>query len=328
MQDPHTTNKRFGARDRGTCGRCGQSLRRADPLFRRAMPRRLRNSGIHTGGLPPPPYGDAWCGSHKVQAHVSTRQSLSAVCFAFEGIFLLWLRMGNAQYPGALCVGIGLRRATHPHAPPPPFGDVWCAGQRGLAHVSTRKPPSVVPYPPPPPVSMAWAVILLSRGGGPLARGAVFLRAKGGGGPLAWGGGGGAFQLRSNKRLHQWRTYREHSVTLTPCVFLSGNGTGTAGTMTKRETYAPHVRFSLRFLSPGQSAAVMLRPPAGLHWKGGSPPPSLLQGAQPMPSLAAGQALQHDQRRMFDPQRQRRCTDRHTADAVLWMQRGLAMWIS
>ena len=41
--------------------------------------------------------------------------------------------------------------------------------------------------PPPPPVSMAPAVILLSRGG-PLAKGAVFLRSKGG---VHWHWGGG-----------------------------------------------------------------------------------------------------------------------------------------
>ena len=37
---------------------------------------------------------------------------------------------------------------------------------------------------PPPPMSMARTVFLLSRGGGPFAKGAMFLLLKGGGGPL------------------------------------------------------------------------------------------------------------------------------------------------
>ena len=47
------------------------------------------------------------------------------------------------------------------------------------------------------------------------------------------GGVMGAFRLHSEKRLDHLRTHREHSVKLTPCLCLSGNGTGTAGIVTK-----------------------------------------------------------------------------------------------
>ena len=43
----------------------------------------------------------------------------------------------------------------------------------------------------------------------------------------------GAFRLCSDKRLDQLQIYREQSVKLTPCLFLSGNGTGTAGSVTE-----------------------------------------------------------------------------------------------
>ena len=43
----------------------------------------------------------------------------------------------------------------------------------------------------------------------------------------------GAFRLHSEKRLDHLRTHREHSVKFTPCLCLSGNGTGTAGIVTK-----------------------------------------------------------------------------------------------
>ena len=61
----------------------------------------------------------------------------------------------------------------------------------------------------------------------------------------------GAFRLCSDKRLEQFRTYREHSVKLTPCLFPQAIAQGLQV-------------LHLRFLNPAKPAAVMLQLPSKL----------------------------------------------------------------
>ena len=61
----------------------------------------------------------------------------------------------------------------------------------------------------------------------------------------------GPFRLCSDKQLEQFRTYREQSVKLTPCLFPQAIA------------QARQV-LHLRFLNPAKPAAVMLQPPSKL----------------------------------------------------------------
>ena len=72
---------------------------------------------------------------------------------------------------------------------------------------------------------------------------------------ILFGGTMGAFRLCSDKRLEQLRTFREHSVKLTPCLFLSGTGTG--GRQRRKGVTMQHTRVQVRRGAVAKKIAIL-----------------------------------------------------------------------